>query len=351
MALPYTKAEAKQWAKKNYIGLEAPIFPSFTPDMSELDEDGIRYDVNHIIANGMMSILVASEACGMTHQERKRFIEIVNDEVKGRVFTSVSVLMDTVEQNIDILQHHEKTGGTLAMLGHPLQYEPESVEELYRNFKYMCDTTNLALHFYPGRLRVKRFHPSGWPMSIIPKIADIPNVVAMKFAGGTPLVQAIECFLTVGDKILVADAMPNTWFVTIPKYGQQWAGAGPFYSSQTPEDQRSVRLFNLIRNNQMEEALKLYWESMAYGAIAGSSLALVNYTETGIVSPNTDKYGHWCNGGNGGLVRQPAGRLYDYQRQAIRAGLRAIGLTPREPEEEFFVGRMNYAKGARLKRY
>ncbi len=351
MSLPYTKSEAKQWAKENYIGLEAPIFPSFTPDMSELDEDGIRYDVNHIIANGMMSILAASEACGMTHPERKRFIEIVNDEARGRVFTSVSVLMDTVEQNIDLLQHHEKTGGTLAMLGHPLLYDPESEEELYRNFKYMCDSTNLALHFYPGRLRLKRFHPSGWPMSIIPKIADIPNVVAMKFAGGSPLVQAIECFHTVGDKILVADAMPNTWFVTIPKYGQQWAGAGPFYASQTPEDQRHVRLFNLLRNNQMEEAIELYWQGAKYGEIAGSSMMLVNYTQTGIVNPIIDKYGHWCNGGNGGPVRQPSGRLYDYQRQAIRAGLRAIGLTPREPEEEFFVGRMNYAKGARLKRY
>jgi 4-hydroxy-tetrahydrodipicolinate synthase len=351
MALPYTKSEAKQWAKENFIGLEAPVFPSFTPDMSELDEDGIRWDVNHIIANGMICILAASEACGLTHEERKRFISIVNDEAKGRAFTSISALMDTVEQNIDLLQHHEKTGGTLAMIGHPLQYDPESEEELYRNYKYMCDSTNLAVHFYPGRLRLKRFHPSGWPMSIVPRIAEIPNVVMMKFAGGTPLQMTLQCFHMVGDLILVADAMPDRWFVTIPKYGQQWAGAGPFYTMQTPEDQRSVKLFNALRENRLDDAFEMAWKNAAYGAMAGASMGQVSYLETGIVSPGIDKYAHWCLGGNGGLVRQPARRLYDYQKEAIRAGLKAIGFEPRENEEEYILGRTNYAKGARLKRY
>ena len=40
-----------------------------------------------------------------------------------------------------------------------------------------------------------------------------------------------------------------------------------------------------------------------------------------------------------------------YQKKAIKNGLRAIGITPRENEEEYFIGRMNYEKGYRLKRY
>jgi 4-hydroxy-tetrahydrodipicolinate synthase len=195
-----------------------------------------------------------------------------------------------------------------------------------------------------------RYHPSGWPMSTLPQIADIPNVVMMKFAGGTSLTHALQCFHMVGDQILVADAMPDRWFVTIPKYGQQWAGAGPFYCSQTPEDQRNVKLFFAIRNGNIDEAMKLHWQSMKN--IGGASAFMnVNYPETGILVAYADKYAHWCLGGNGGLLRQPTGRLYDYQKEGIRAGLRAIGFTPREPEEEYFVGRMNYAKGARLKRY
>ena len=228
----------------------------------------------------MVSILIAPEGTGMTQEERKRFVSIVNDEVKGRVHTSISAVLDTVEQNIDIMQHHEKTGGTMAMLGHPIMYDPESPEELVRNYKYMADATNLALVFYPGRLKVKRWDVSGWPMETLPQIADIPNVTAMKIQGGASLTYVLECFHLIGQQICVADPMPSSWFTTIPNYGQQWAGAGPFYSTQTPEDQRNVKLFNAIRNGNLDEAYKLHWQSMKN--VGGASAFMnVNYPENG----------------------------------------------------------------------
>jgi len=111
--MEFTKSEAKQWAKENLKGLEAVIFPSFSPDLQELDEEGIRYDVQHLIENGFFSILCAPEACGMTFEERKKFVEIVCDEARGKIHTSVAVLQDTVEQDIEMLQHYEKAGGSI----------------------------------------------------------------------------------------------------------------------------------------------------------------------------------------------------------------------------------------------
>jgi len=131
MALPYTKRDAKQWAKQHLRGLEAVIFPSFTPDLKELDEEGIRYDVNHLIANGFSSALVSPESCGMTFEERKRLVEIVCDEAKGRIHTSVAVMQDTVEEDIEMLRHIERVGGTFATLGHPIQYHPWSGEDIF----------------------------------------------------------------------------------------------------------------------------------------------------------------------------------------------------------------------------
>lgn len=347
----FTRTEAKAWTKANLIGLEAPVFPSFSPDLSELDEDGIRYDVNHIIANGMVSILIAPEGTGMTREEVLRFIKIVNEEAKGRVHTSVSAVLNTTEENIEIMNYHAKCGGSMAMLGHPMLYDPASVEELFRHYKYMCDNTDLALVFYPGRLKVKRWDATGFPRELYTRIADIPNVAAMKMPGGCSLTQTIECIHLMGDRICVADPMPSSWFATITKFGQQWAGAGPFYGSQTPENPRNVNLFNALYRGDMEEAFRIHYEMLPNAEASAMAFNNVNYPETGILVAFVDKYCHWCCGGNGGLLRQPTGRLYDYQRQAIRAGLRAIGIEPRENEEEYFVGRMNYAKGARLKRY
>ena len=61
MPKEFSRKDAKAWARENFKGLEAPVFPSFTPDLAELDEDGIRYDVNHIIANGMRFTKIVNE--------------------------------------------------------------------------------------------------------------------------------------------------------------------------------------------------------------------------------------------------------------------------------------------------
>lgn len=346
--LEFTKTEAKEWARQHLRGLEAPIFPSFTPDLQGLDEEGIRYDVNHLIANGMTSILAAPEACGLTFEERKRFVQIVCDEARGRAHTSVAVMQDTVEQDIEMLQHIERVGGTFATLGHPVQYHPWSVEDIYRMYKYMCDSTNLGICFYAGRLHVRKFHPSYFPPELLPRIAAIPNVVAMKIGGGSSLATTVMSFRLCGDQILVNDPMPDRWFVTIPLYRQQWAGAGPFYAMQTPERPRMVQMFNLLSEGEVDKALEIHWEA---APAEGGGPSMDAYFHSGIVMALRDKYAHWCLGGNGGMIRQPTGRLYDYQKEQIRAGLRALGFTPREPEEEFYVGRVNYAKGARLRRY
>jgi hypothetical protein len=50
------------------------------------------------------------------------------------------------------------------------------------------------------------------------------------------------------------------------------------------------------------------------------------------------------------MLRQPGNRLPQRARDAMRKGLKAIGVTPREDDEEFWVGRVNYAKGARLRK-
>jgi 4-hydroxy-tetrahydrodipicolinate synthase len=352
MALEFTKFEAKQWAKQHMKGLEVPIFPSFTADLEKLDEEGIRWDVNHIIKNGFASLLVAVEACVLTFEERKKFVEIVCEEVNKRIHVSVMVMQDTVEQDIEMLKHMEKVGCTYATIGHPVQYYPRSAEDIYAEFKYICDATNMGVVFYPGRLHTWKLHPSYFPPEVLARIADIPNVMAMKIGGGSSMAITVMSFRLCGDKILVNDPMPDRWFITVPEYGQQWSGAGPFYAMQTPENPRMVNLFNTLVNGDVDKAMDMYWEGQKRMGGGGGGGGLEGaYFHTGLVTAMNDKYSHWLVGGNGGSVRQPTGRLYDYQKEGMRAAVRAMGVTPREPEEEFYVGRVNYSKGARLKKY
>lgn len=289
----------------------------------------------------------------MTFEERKKFVETVCDEAKGKIHVSMTILQNTVEEDIEMMHHFEKVGGTFILLGHPVQFYPRTPEEIYRQYKLMCDSTNLAVNFYAGRLHVRSMHPSYFPLSILPQIADILNVVGMKLCGGGPIGFMVESFRLIGDRVLVNDPMQTNWPITIPQYGQQWAGAGPYDASQTPDNPRMVRLFNLFVDGKMDEAMDLYWDFMK-SIPAGISLGggADSYFNTGIVSTLPDKYAQWLLGGNGGIVRQPMGqRLHDYQKEGIRARLRGLGVPLRDNEEEFFVGRANYSKGARMKQY
>ena len=72
-------------------------------------------------------------------------------------------MQDTVEQDIEMLKHIEKVGGTYATLGHPIQYYPRSKEDIYEMYKYMCDSTNLGIVLYTGRLHTRKYHPSYFP--------------------------------------------------------------------------------------------------------------------------------------------------------------------------------------------
>jgi hypothetical protein len=105
----------------------------------------------------------------------------------------------------------------------------------------------------------------------------------------------------------------------------------------------------LFIDGEFDNAMDIYWKLAPLSEGGGGLEA--GYFHSGIVMAQTNKYAHWCNAGNGGSIRQPTGRLYDYRKERMRAGLRAIGLTPREPEEEFYVGRVKHVKGARLRTY
>jgi hypothetical protein len=62
------------------------------------------------------------------------------------------------------------------------------------------------------------------------------------------------------------------------------------------------------------------------------------------------KYYQWLTGGNGGMLRIQTPRLQVGDRNAIRSALKASKLNISEqPDEVFLVGRVNYAKGSRLK--
>ncbi len=348
--MEFTRKEAKAWARQHYRGLEGALMPSFTPDLAELDEEGIRHDVNYYIRHGMFSVFCAVESTSMTMEERVQFLRIVCDEARGRILVSCPVLLDTFKDDVELLKRFAKMGGHHALVGCPVQFFPSSEEDVYGTLKAVCEAVDLTIDLYPAaRFDLERFGHGTLSVDILNRLADIENVVAVKVGNLNPQNYAAHVFKVVGDRLLVNDPLDNAWAFTTAYCGQQWAGAMGYDMWQTMDDQRTVRMFDHFRAGRLDEAMKIYW---AIEPVRRASWSVhARYSGAGLYPFLMFKYQQFLVGGNGGMLRQPIHRAHTSDLHHLRAGLEASGITPYDGSlEEFYVGRAAWKRGARLAR-
>ncbi|MFC2045715.1 dihydrodipicolinate synthase family protein [Chloroflexota bacterium] len=333
------KSGLKKWARENMKGVENELLPSFTVDLSELDEAGIRLDVQQSIKHGFFSMLCTCE-CGLTFEEAKRFVEIAADEAKDKIFVSTTLLFDSLDKNREMLKHAEEVGCDSVLFGYQPNYRPDTEEEIYQLTKEMLEKTNLAITLYPHpQYNFERFHPSGFPPKLLDRMADIDNVVAIKV--GEPGLMA-ECVRLLGSRLLVSCPIERWLPLNYLTFGQQWIGAGPYEVMQSPEKPYMVEYFNLMMKGEMDKAMEIYWSltlprvMFEQQFMPSQMLGTYNWTQ--------HKFYQWLVGGNGGFTRQPCMKLYQHDMEATRMAFRMVGITPSENDEEFYVGRANYTK-------
>lgn len=333
------KSQLKRWAREHMKGVENTLFPSFTSDMKDLDEEAIRHDVRQSIAHGFFSMMCATET-GLTLEESKRFLAIAADEAKGKIVVTTSVILDSFEANLELLAHAEKVGVDGALLGYPPSFHPEDKEEVYSATRRLADATRLHLTLYPSpHFPFNKFHPSGFPLDVLDRLADLPSVVAVKIG---ELGLFADAHRLCGDRLLVG--CPVERYVPLLNEGfkMQWMGAGCYEVFQSPEKPYLVEYFNLLLERKTAPAMELYWKLAPMRNIFEQQF---NQTVmSGTYNWHAQKYYQWCVGGNGGLTRQPAMKLHSWEADQIRMGYYAIGIQPRENEAEFWVGRANYER-------
>jgi len=256
--MEYKKAEAKVWAKGFYKGLESTILPSFTSDKLSLDEAGIRHDIRELIRHGFFSTVLITTSAGTTKDEDKLFIQCCVDEAGGKIGIAPELRYYSLKDNIEMAIFAEEMGCDALLLSYPPNFHPKRPKEVYDYTLAICEATNLAIELFPS-FKYDFPFPGIFPAPLINQIADIENVVSMKI-GILDWAWMDECFRLFGDKILIGYPFDDAWPIFIRKYGMQWSGCAPWQVFQTPDDPREVRLFNMIREGKMDEAMKLYWK-------------------------------------------------------------------------------------------
>ncbi|MEE8429500.1 MAG: dihydrodipicolinate synthase family protein, partial [Gammaproteobacteria bacterium] len=255
--MKYKKTEAKEWAKSFYRGLEATILPSFTRDELVLDEAAIRHDVRELIKHGFFSAITVNDT-GTSKEEDKLFAQWCVDEAKGKIGIGFSLRYPTLNDNIEMAKFAEAVGCDSIMVSYHPNFHPETADQVFDYTLAICQATNLASELFPSHKYGFPF-PGSFPPLLLKKMAGIENVVAMKI-GVIEYAWMDECFRLFGDKILIGHPFDEAWPIFIRKYGMQWSGSAPWQIFQTPDEPRQVRLFNLIQQGRMDEAMELYWK-------------------------------------------------------------------------------------------
>jgi 4-hydroxy-tetrahydrodipicolinate synthase len=341
MKLNIPRREMKQWAKETLKGIENCTFPSFTPDLSELDEAGIRWDVNMAKQHGFRSTLCVAES-GLTFAEAKRFVEIVADEAGEELLVSTTALFDSFAQNEAMIEHAAQVGCDRVLLGYPPNYFPQSADEIYAVTKMMCEAADIGISVYPShKFNYGRLHPSGFPLDLLERLIEIENVVAVEVAILEPGF-IFECFRRCADQILVQCPWERWLPLLNQMYGQQWMGPGAYELFQSPEKPYLVNYFNLMLEGKMDEAMEIYWMLTPVRHVFEKQFMPTQ--GLGTYHWPQQKYYQWLVGGNGGYTRQPVMKMYQHEMAEARNILRAIGIEPRENDAEFYVGRVNYRK-------
>ena len=346
----YKKSEAKDWAKEKFRGIENVLLPSFMPvdmgigDMLSLDEEGIRHDVNMCIKHGFFSTTVGAEGIPLFMHDTliRPFYEIVKDEADGRIFLDAYICNNTLDEQISNIKIAEESGFDCAMVAFSPSFYPKNEQDIVDYFKTICDATELAVIAYPShKYNFERFHPSRFSADLGNKIADIENVVAMKL-GVPDLTIQYECVKRFGTKVMLNTPVVCWWPLFVNELGVKWAGSAPYEYMQTPDNPRLVRHFNYLLAGEMEKAMKLYWE------ISPARDTFENFVMPTVLSGNYNlmqwKYMGWLTGMNGGPMPLPTARLYEREKIAFKDGLIRSGIKPRENDEEFYMGHINYNK-------
>ncbi|MFW9874020.1 MAG: hypothetical protein ACFFG0_13010 [Candidatus Thorarchaeota archaeon] len=83
--------------------------PSYTPDFKNLDEEGIRHDVNNSVRHGFFSMLITPVGI-RSDEENKQFIKVICEEADDRILKGIMVSQKNLEADIDIIAYAEQIG-------------------------------------------------------------------------------------------------------------------------------------------------------------------------------------------------------------------------------------------------
>jgi 4-hydroxy-tetrahydrodipicolinate synthase len=223
--LNYSRSEAKAAARAQFRGVWAALTTPFKPDL-QIDERGLRGNMRHLTRNlkvdGVLCCGTMGEFWALTHDERKRVLEIVVDEARrGGCKILAHTAHPSAHETIELTRHAQAAGADFAIVMNPY-YPPMSEDTVHDWFRFVAERVDIGLWMFDARY-------AGYSMSpeLIARLADIDNVCGIKLAWGID--HYAQVYKLCGDRLVLSNPNEAHLLTMVREYGQQ-----VYQSSQTP---------------------------------------------------------------------------------------------------------------------
>lgn len=316
----YTKSEAKEYAKEKLRGIFSAFCLPETPD-GEIDEAGLRHDINHYInvirASGLYVHGFYGNFWLLTVPERRRVMEIVAEETRGRVPIVCRCAHQSMRDAIDLAQHAEANGADfISLIGPAFAGENEAM--IYEYFERVAAATNLGISVFNTPQAGYIIRPQ-----MMARLADIPNVCALK--NGVDKDHTRQVRELVGDRIVVVDPYEENLLESMTEYGQKaiYTGTNYMFDSATATPMRDY--VHAALEGQFARAAELSAKMLPIRDLH-HKWVLVPWRAQRLCPVSTIKF--WASqlGLTGGPVRPPLPTFAQEPAAQLRAEMREVGL-------------------------
>ena len=235
-----------------YVAMVTP----FTKDL-QIDEEGFRHNINYLIDRGVSGLVGAGttgESATLSHEEHQQIIEILVDEVDGRVETIAGTGSNSTSEALSLTQHAFDAGVDAALLITPYYNKPQP-QGLINHYGTIAENVDIPIIAYnvPSR--------TGLNMDVetIVELAKIDGVDAVKEASGS-VDKVSDIYKALSHEGLEDDfnILSGEDSLTLPIMAV--GGTGVISASANVDTKRMVLMVDSILNDDYDTAMDVHYD-------------------------------------------------------------------------------------------
>jgi len=325
----YRKSEAKDAAFAQFRGVWAAIATPFTPD-DKLDEAGLRRNMRHMTdtlqIDGIFCAGTMGEFWALTKEERKRVVEIVVEEAKGKCKVIAHTGHHSPNETIDLTLHAQEVGADFAIVINP--YYPRASEDaMYEWFSVVASRVDIGIWMFDTA------YACGVHLSpqLTARIAGIENICGIKIGRSIDHYAAVRKLC--GDRIVVSHPSEADCLRLMREHGQRvhMSSAAPFLL-QTAAWKPMREYVELALDKNFPEAERISSSMQAVRDVHEKWMREPWLKHQVIPIAELKAWSEYL-GLAGGHVRAPLLPLTAQQRQALHGDLDRVGLKDRKSRQ------------------